>query len=479
MTIIDALNIIFKHRRTMASIFVTVVAVVAAVTFLQKPVYEARASLLVKMLKDATPRPGMVVENNSLSLTLSQEELINTEIQVLTGQDLAEKVINSVTMARLYPDLARKDTPEKTNLTRFQAVQAFHKNLKVIGVRKSNVITLTFQHHDPQLAARVVNLLIEKYNEKHLTLHSDPQSSFVGSQLTAFEKKLKSSERALQEYQQQNNAFSLDEQRALLLRQRTDFDSAYKIAYDNISELRKKIGALRGQIKYLANSTDRYTHTDRDKIITDAKSRLLELQLKEQELRRKYTAGNRLVVDAKNEVNLVNHFLKEQEEGIAGKVKTGNPVYQSVEMDLYRAEADLNSQVAKADALKNQIRQLDQKLLSLDMSENKIQELRRDVAINEKNFKTYADRHEEARISDEMNKHKLSNISVIQSAIVPAKPIKPKKKINLLIGAVFGIFAAFGWAYVLENVGQTFSDPESVEKYLGLPVLLTVSSKEG
>lgn len=479
MTLFEALSIIFKHKKMMTIIFLVVVSLVAAVTFLQTPVYEARSTLLVKMLKDTTPRPGMSMENNTLSLTLSQEELINTEIQVLTGQDLAEKVIKTVTLEQLYPELSKKNGPEKARLAKFQAVQAFAKNLKVIGVRKSNVIAISYQHRDPELAARVVNLLVEKYNEKHLSLHSDPQSSFVGSQLASFEEKLKISERKLQEYQRENDAFSLEEQRALLLKQRTDFDSAYKIVNDNVSELKKKIMSLRGQKNYLASSTDRYTNTDREKIITDAKSRLLELQLKEQELRRKYTATNRLVIDAKNEVNLVNRFLKEQEENIAGKVRTGNPVYQSVEMDLYRAEADLNSQTAKAEELKNQIRQLNQRVAALDMSESKIQELKREVAINEKNYRTYADRHEEARISDEMNKQKLSNISVIQSAEVPAKPIKPKKKLNLFLGLLFGMFAAFGSAYVLENVGQTFSDPETVEKYLGLPVLLTVSSKEG
>jgi uncharacterized protein involved in exopolysaccharide biosynthesis len=479
MTLLEILNILYKHKTKIVAIFLTVVAIVTAVTFLQKPVYEAKSSLLVKMLKDSTPRPGMSVENNNLSLTLSQEELINTEIQVLTGQELAEKVIDSVTLARLYPALAKKTTPAKAKLIRFQAIQRFTKDVKVLGVRKSNVITVSYQHEDPELAAQVVNLLVEKYNEKHLALHSDPQSSFIGSQLASFEQKLKTSERNLQEFQRQNDAFSLDEQRALLLRQRTDFDSAYKIAYDNIGELRKKISALRSQKNYLANSNDRYTHTDRDKIITDAKSRLLELQLKEQELRRKYTPTNRLVVDAKNEVTLVNKFLKDQEEGIAGKVKTGNPVYQSVEMDLYRAEAELNSQIAKADVLKGQIKQLDQKVAVLDMSESKIQELKREVAIDEKNFKTYADRHEEAKISDEMNRRKLSNISVIQYAEVPAKPVKPKKKLNLMLGVIFGVFAGVGWAYVLENVGQTFSDPETVERYLGLPVLLTVSSKEG
>jgi uncharacterized protein involved in exopolysaccharide biosynthesis len=309
-------------------------------------------------------------------------------------------------------------------------------------------------------------------------LHSDPQSFFIGTQLAAFQKKLRTSEKNLQEYQQNNNVFSLQEQRSLLLKQRTDFDSAYKLASDTIKELTKKITSIKSQLKYITNNNTLYTHTDRDKIIIDAKGRLLELQLKEQELHRKYTDSNRLVIDAKREVEIVNKFLKEQEEGIIGKVKTGNPVYQNMEIDLLRAEADLNSQMARANSLKTHLLEMDREIAALDMSEGKIQNLKRELEIDEKNYKTYADRNEDARISDAMNQLKLSNISVIEAAVAPVNPIRPKKRLNLLLGVVFGIIGSLSCAFVSEKMAQTFTDPESVERYLDLPVLLTVLSKE-
>jgi uncharacterized protein involved in exopolysaccharide biosynthesis len=477
MSLLDALTMIFKHKTKIIIIFLTIVAVVTGVTFLQQPVYEAKSSLLVKIFKDDTSRPGIGQEKGNLPLTLSQDELINTEIQILTGRELAEKVIQTLQTGKMYPSLAR-NSAKKADIIMDQAVQTFGKNLKILGVRKSNVITVAFQHNDPEIAARAVNLLVDAFKDKHLAMHSDPQSSFIGSQLASFEVKLKASEKNLQEYQQKNKVFSLEEQRSLLLKQRTDFDSAYKITDDNVSEIRKKIASIKSQMKHVENSNVRYTQTSRDTIIVDAQSRLLGLRLKEQELSRKYTDNNRLVVDARKEVETVNQFLKDQEKGIVGKVKTGNPVYQNLEMDLFRAEADLNSQAAKAGALKSQLRELDNGIAALDMSESKIQNLKRELTINEKNYKTYADRHEEARISDAMNTLKLSNISIIQSAVVPVKPIKPKKKQNILLGVLLGIASGLTYAYLLENIAQTFSNPESIEKYLGLPVLITVSSKE-
>jgi uncharacterized protein involved in exopolysaccharide biosynthesis len=345
-------------------------------------------------------------------------------------------------------------------------------------VRKSNVIVVTYQHKDPKVAARAVNLLVEAFEEKHLALHSDPQSSFIGTQLASFDKKLKDSESDLQAFQQVNKVFSLEEQRSLLLKQRMDLDTSYKVARNNVSELTNKISSINGQLKYISKNNARYTPNEREKIITDARSKQLELQLKVQDLRRKYNDNNRLVLDAKKEVELVNQFLKEQEEGISGKVKMSNPVYQNMEMDLFRAEGELNSQKARAEAVKVQLDQLDKEIALLDMNENKLQNMKREIAINEKNYKTYADRQEEARISEAMNRQKLSNISVIQTAVVPAKPVKQNRKIKLLVGTLLGLFAGFAFAYVSETTAETFLSPESAEKYLELPVLLTVPSKE-
>jgi uncharacterized protein involved in exopolysaccharide biosynthesis len=472
----EFLNMVFKHKAKIIVVFMTVSAVVICGTLMSRPVYLAKSSFLVKPWREAAPRPGMDPGSNTMNLMLSQDELVNTEIQILSGRELAEKVVRSLRVEIIYPDIAKAGTKISNPVD--AAVEMFGKNLKVTGVRKSNVVEVTFQHNDPKVAAKALNLLLDTFKEKHLALHSDPQSSFIGTQLTSFENKLKESEHNLQTFQQATRVFSLEEQRSLLLKQRSDLDTALKIAQNSVSELRNRIAGTKSQLVAISKSNNRYTPTERDKIVIEAKTKQLELKLKEQELRRKYNENNRLVVEAKREVDLVTQFLKDQEEGITGKVKTGNPVYQNVEIDLFKAEGELNSQLARSEALKNQVRQLDREIAQLDLNEAKLQNLKREITINEKNYRTYADRQEEARISEAMNRLKLSNISVIQSADVPAKPLKSNKMVKLIVGMILGLISGVACAYLVETLAQTFSDPESVEKYLKLPVLLTVPYKE-
>jgi capsular polysaccharide biosynthesis protein len=85
---------------------------------------------------------------------------------------------------------------------------------------------------------------------------------------------------------------------------------------------------------------------------------------------------------------------------------------------------------------------------------------------------------EEALISDNLNRQKMANISVIQAASVPQKPIKPKKALNVALGVILGVVSGLGLAFFSEYTNQGLSTPESAERHLGLPVLGMVPYKE-
>jgi len=110
--------------------------------------------------------------------------------------------------------------------------------------------------------------------------------------------------------------------------------------------------------------------------------------------------------------------------------------------------------------------------------ENDYQALKRSVESNERNYRTYAERMEEARISDEMNRRKMVSISVIHAATPPVEKLKPKKAVNMLLGILLGIMASLGYVLFSEYTSQKFSTPELAERRLGLPVLTTIMRKD-
>ena len=471
----EFLTVVFKFKARILAVFLSVVVSATIFTFLASPVYEADSSILVKIGREYVNRPE--VGNLAPVMSLSQEEVTNSEIQIISNRDLIQKVIEAIKVENIYPELLQK--PLKNVSPVDAAVSIFQKKMSVEGVKKSNVIQVTFQHNDPQVAARALNLLVDFYKEKHLQVFSDPKSSFLESQLVAYDQKLKDSENNLQSFKQKAGVFSLEEQRTLLLRQRSDLDIALKNTQNIMYEMQKRIHTLKEQMKKFSESTTRYTGTERDKIIVETKARILALQLNEQALSKKYTETNRLVVNARKEIQTVKDFLKEQEEDINNKVKTGNIVYQNTEMDLIKAETELNAQKGKANAINQQLAEVNNSIRGLEFSEKNILQLKREQAINEKNFQTYMEKAEEARITDDMNRLKMSNISIIQKATVPLEPVKPKKAQNILMGILLGIFCGIGLALISEMTCLNFSTPEKIENRLDLPVLATIAHKEG
>jgi uncharacterized protein involved in exopolysaccharide biosynthesis len=471
----ELLTLLFRYKFKILAIFFTVVVTVIIGTFLMTDVFEAKSTVMVKIGREYMNRPE--VGDSRTVMALNQEGVINSEIQILTNRELIRKVIETMKPELLYPELSKDRSSRITPLE--LSIAKFEKNLKVEGVKKSSVIEVSFKHNDPQLAARAVNLLVDYFREKHLQVFSDPQSSFLEKQLGSYAQKLKETESRLESFKQANRVYSLAEQRTLLLQQRTELGTLLNSTENTISELQKKVASLKPHLRDFSDSDASYTQTERDRIIVDAKARLLALQLNEQDLLKKYTESNRFVVNARKDIALVKAFLREQEEELGRKVKTANPVYQDIKKDLVRAETDASALSSKAAVIRAQLRTIDGEIKSLDLSEKQLENIKREKGIIEKNYQTYAERAEEARISDEMNRLKLANISVIQLASAPAVPGNRKTGLNIVLALLLGAAAGIGFAFLSEHLAQDFSTPVKVEKLLGMPVLASIPYKEG
>lgn len=472
----DFLTVVFKHKAKIVTVFVAVVATALIGSFLMSPTYEAKTSLLMKIGREHLNRSDLG-DNSPVNFNLRQEEVINSEIQILTNRDLLARVLTGLKVETVYPDVAKMKPTEGVKPLDV-AVLRFQENLKVENVTKSNVVQVTFRHQDPKVAAMTLNALVEKFKEKHLEVFSDPRSSFFESQLSEYDHKLEESANKLETFKQQSGVYSLAEQRSLLLRQRADIDTAYKASQHMIDELQRRLATVKSQVGTVSRRNDSYTPSERERVITEAKSRLLALQLNDQELRRRYNDNSRFVTSNRDEIATVQKFLREQEHDVKTSVKTVNPVYQGLEVDMMRTEADLNSQRAKSGTLRKQLAEMDLALKNLDMREKDFQSLTRDVESYEKNRQVYREKAEEARIAEDMNRRKLANISVIESAAPPLQPISPKKKVNLGLGIIIGAIAGLALAFLAESLSQTISAPGTAEKRLGLPVLAVIPQKD-
>jgi uncharacterized protein involved in exopolysaccharide biosynthesis len=471
----NVLTVIFKRKSTILAAFVTVVATVTVGAFLLPPTYKAEAKLLVKVGRENIYRPE-VGNTQGQILPINNEEIVNSETGILTSRDLIAKVVSAITAERLYPSLAKN--PPRLGTSLDAAVDLFAAALSVEAMARSTVIEVSLLHEDPRMAATALNLLVDFFKEQHLQAYSDPKSSYLQEQLASHSQRLKQSQTRLEAFKQANGVFSLDEQRRLLLSQRAELDTALKAAQNQIAEDQGRVSALQRQLETVSRDVPLSTETERYRGVDEAKGQLLSLQLKEQELLRKYTEDNQLVLSVRREIQIVEAFIKGQEEDIKDRRQTGqNVVYQDLERDLLKLRAELPAQEAKAASLRAQIAHLDLAIRSLDRTEMELANLERDISVHDRNYRTYVEKVQDAQANDELNRQKSANIAVIQKATAPTKPVRPNKPLNLALGVILGALAGLGLALAREVLAQGLATPHSAEKRLGLPVLTTIALK--
>lgn len=66
---------------------------------------------------------------------------------------------------------------------------------------------------------------------------------------------------------------------------------------------------------------------------------------------------------------------------------------------------------------------------------------------------------------------KVDSVSIVDKAVAPIDPVKPKKAQNVLIAFVVGLIVSIGLAFLLEFLDKTIKSTKDVEDILGLPVL--------
>ncbi len=169
----DVLYILFKHKGKILLSAVIGVCAAAAVYLLRVPIYESQAKLLVRYVVDTSAIDQ--VESSS-AVRPSSENLINSEVEILTSWDLAMQVAKGVGFERLVgPSDGLADLPK--------AARNIRLGLSVNALKGSNIITVSYKNKDPELASFVLKDLISLYFTKHLEVHRSADAfNFVTQQ---------------------------------------------------------------------------------------------------------------------------------------------------------------------------------------------------------------------------------------------------------------------------------------------------------
>ncbi|MDZ7662788.1 polysaccharide biosynthesis tyrosine autokinase [Thiohalophilus sp.] len=120
--------------------------------------------------------------------------------------------------------------------------------------------------------------------------------------------------------------------------------------------------------------------------------------------------------------------------------------------------------VAERDALNREIKQMPEEV-------QQSVRLTRDVKVANELYLLLLNKAQEMRV---IKAGTIGNVRIIDPAIVPIEPIKPKKSLIVVLSLVLGVMLGMFTVFVIRFLNRGVEDPDLIEQQLGIPVYAAV-----
>lgn len=461
-------KIIQKRRWTIASMFAVVFTIVLIATVKQKPIYEAKGLVEIERAN-----PNIVSVQELFQLSNITDNYLETQYKILQSDSLARDVIRQLRLDQnpeFNPGKPRRRVENgsaayaaelPSDAKHEQAVlERFEERLSVTPVQRSSLVRVSFDSSDPQLAAKAVNTLAESYIEENLETHwqaTQKASAWLAGQLVGLKTKLEKSEDDLQRYARTNGLLFLE----------SDKGGTENIVDERLRQLQDELTQAQAD-RYQKESLHRLAEGGDygalpgvfdNKLTQDLTGRLAELERQQAELTPDFKAGYPKMKQIESEIAQAKQLLARESA------------------EATRHIADEYFAAVRREVLVNQAFDEQRKQANV-VAEKSVQYsiLKREVDTNKQLYEGLLQRLKEAGVSAGL---KASNIRVVDAAVPPTSPVKPRIALNLALGFLLGLGGGIALAFVQERVDNTLKSPDDIENFLHMPALGTIPSRRG
>lgn len=497
----EYIRVLRERKWTIFVIFITAIVAVLIANFLMQPIYKASTTVL---LSESGTQQAIFsgVEGN---IIFGRADEIETQIEILKSysiaegvaeklpQDIFEKaeaqnfekkketfrwlinILDKLGLKRFIDSILgisseKNNEEEKSNFDKI--VKQVRGSISVNAVKNTNIIEINSESINPQLAAQIANTTADVFVEESRIINRSRASEakkFIEEQLLEKEKELKQGEEEKLQYKQQENILYLDEETKINIEQLANFQAQEAEVDTQIAENRVKLIEVRKQLEKQAETYISSETITNNPIVQQLQSQLVSLEIQLPALLEKYTRGSSQVTEVEIKIRETKNKISEKVAEIVGsKVSTRNPIYQSLLAQIVTLETNTISLNTKREVISKTIKEYEDRLEKLPDKELHLARLERAVKVSENIYLLLLEKYQEARINEVME---LGDIIIIDKALVPDEPIKPRRTLNLLIVGILGLMAGVMLAFFGEYMDNTIKTTEDVERILNLPIL--------
>ncbi|NNC88661.1 MAG: hypothetical protein HKN82_09415 [Akkermansiaceae bacterium] len=479
----DIVFIVYRHKWKIILLSLLGFAAAAAVHFSQKPSYSSGAKLLVHYLVERFPDDSL--EGQPEQSRHHVAAMMNAQVALIRSQDLALAAAEEYGPARIVPESGESATVE-------QAAGVIMGGLRVAMSSGSNILNVSFQHKDPEVARGVLSELVTRYFDRHLDIHrSIGAFGEVEGKRDIVRSKLRATEDELNKLKNDAGVINLDAAISILDEQLATTRRDLLSGKASLAEQAAHIGALEevnkrrlpGPEEMALAEVERLKAKNRPKPDLEdiARYEVLKMNLQKLNLRRidllaKYTAQNRNVLITEEQIRQVDEERLRLVRKFPQLALAGMQIPEDRALiDLTNAKARQAALSARNAEIERQLQMLQGEHRALAEKSARILELERRKRIEEEMYTNLDLSLEKARADETLDPSKIPNISVVESPTISTRFYSDRFK-KLIKGlALSGIVAGLGLAFLIELfLDRTVKRPQEVESRLHIPVMLAI-----
>jgi capsular exopolysaccharide synthesis family protein len=430
-------------------IIATVVAFVY--TYRQPKIYEATCQVIIEtMAPQVLPGSKDVVELGTGSYW-ANKEFYETQYRIIQSTAVLQRTAEKLGL-QYDPDYARATGPthDLADLGRSLAGQ-----LAVRPLKDSRLALITVSDRKPQRAALIANAVADTYIEYNLDYKLEGARSamaWLAEQEADLKHELEDSELKLYKFKKDRNllAVSLDDKQSMLSQNLATVNTKLTDLHIHILELdakRRMIEKARSNIK----DTETLPEIRESAAIGELRTSFVQLDKDYSDLSSKYGPDHPKMKAIAAQMASVKRAYEQEIDGV-----------------LASFEKRYEELVDNERSLKALMQQENKEAIELSKIEVDYKPLQRASEQSSKMYGLIASRQKEIDITGPM---KTNNVRVLERAIVPGAPVRPKPVQNLLVGLLLGLGTGIGLAFAIEALDNTLKTQTDVEQLLGVPVL--------
>jgi uncharacterized protein involved in exopolysaccharide biosynthesis len=202
-----------RRKGTVLSVTLAVFILGAFWTFIQKPVYTAKSTLLIEK------EPNILSFEQVLQIESMRDDFYQTQYKLLSGRGLADTTVERL---KLYenPEFVGKAEKRKKpidptdHVFREGLVDKFLDRLSVRPVRLTRLVEVSFAARDPELASDCVNELAAAFIDLNINIKyaaTEQATTFLSEQIKGLQTEIEQKENQLQGFEAEANIVALSD----------------------------------------------------------------------------------------------------------------------------------------------------------------------------------------------------------------------------------------------------------------------------